>query len=139
MHGLLLDVGKDVKNPSTRLALVGSEVRIAGPTICPAVRRKPAGSAFVLQAAQSELLKVVSALPDPRRFRAACTAGSKSAVRMPMIVMTTKSSTRVNPRWKHKSCRGRLSRSHGSDPRLAMRVLETTTTGRNRQHHTALF
>ena len=33
--------------------------------------------------------------------RAACTAGSNSAIKMPMIVMTTKSSTSVKP------CRGR--------------------------------
>ena len=33
--------------------------------------------------------------------RAACTAGSNSAIKMPMIVMTTKSSTKVKP------CRGR--------------------------------
>ena len=30
--------------------------------------------------------------------RAACTAGSSKAIRMPMIAMTTSNSTKVNPR-----------------------------------------
>ena len=44
---------------------------------------------------QAELFEVV-ALQLPRRLAAACTAGSNSAIRMAMIVMTTKSSTSVN-------------------------------------------
>ena len=97
MHGLLLDVRKDVVNPPTRLTPVGSEVRVARPTICPAVRRKPARGAFVLEAAQGELLEVVSALPDPRRLARRLDGRSKRAVRTPMIVMTTSSSTSVKP------------------------------------------
>ena len=31
--------------------------------------------------------------------RAACTAGSNSAMRIPMIAITTSNSTSVNPRW----------------------------------------
>jgi hypothetical protein len=68
VYGLLLEVGKDVVNPSTRLASVSSEVHIARPTLSPAARRKPARGALVLEAAQSELLKVVLTLPDPRCF-----------------------------------------------------------------------
>ena len=47
---------------------------------------------------QIRLLEIILALHSWAASRAACTAGSNSAIRMPMIVMTTRSSTRVSPR-----------------------------------------
>ena len=52
---------------------------------------------LVMQEAQGKLLEVVLALGNPRRLARACTAGSSSAIKMPMIVMTTSSSTSVKP------------------------------------------
>ena len=46
---------------------------------------------------QSQLLEIIAALHPCAASRAACTAGSNSAIRIPMIVMTTKSSTSVKP------------------------------------------
>ncbi len=48
--------------------------------------------------AEDDLPQIVGALRPPRRFAAACTAGKSSAIRMPMIAITTKSSTSVKPR-----------------------------------------
>jgi len=49
----------------------------------------------VAQAAETKLLQVIGALHPPRRLPRRCTAGSKSEIKMPMIVMTIKSSTKV--------------------------------------------
>ena len=45
---------------------------------------------------QADLLELIGTLDASGRLRAACTAGSRSEMRIPMIVMTTKSSTNVN-------------------------------------------
>ena len=97
VYGLLLGVGKDVVDPSARLAPVGSAIGVAGPAPSPAAGRKSPGDAFVIQAPQGKLLDVVLALRIRAASRADCTAGNNSAIRMPMIVMTTNNSTRVNP------------------------------------------
>jgi hypothetical protein len=44
---------------------------------------------------QRDLLELLVHSSRRAASRAACTAGSNSAIRMPMIVMTTRSSTRV--------------------------------------------
>ena len=51
----------------------------------------------MVQAGQAELLEML--LHELRRAdsRAACTAGSKRPTSTPMIAITTKSSTKVNP------------------------------------------
>ena len=46
---------------------------------------------------QTDLPKIRFALRRPRDARAYCTAGSSSAIKMPMIAITTSSSTSVNP------------------------------------------
>ena len=52
----------------------------------------------MIQAAQRELLQIVWHCDIRAASRAACTAGSSNAIKMPMIVMTTKSSTNVKAR-----------------------------------------
>ena len=56
-----------------------------------------ANGVFVVETTQGNLLEVVLALRQPRRLARACTAGSSSAIKMPMIVTTTSSSTKVKP------------------------------------------
>ena len=51
---------------------------------------------MVIVQGQAQLFEVVAALHPPAASRAACTAGSKSEIKMPMIVMTVRSSTSVN-------------------------------------------
>ena len=46
---------------------------------------------------QAQLLEIVRALGAAGRFGAACTAGSKRPIKMPMMAITTSSSTKVNP------------------------------------------
>ena len=94
---LLLDIGKDVENPSARLMPLGPQVGVARPPIAPAVGRQPLVGAFMVQAAQGQLFELVAALRIRAASRAACTAGSNKAMRMPMIAITTRSSTSVKP------------------------------------------
>jgi hypothetical protein len=47
---------------------------------------------------QADLFQIVLALAAAGGFRACCTAGSNSAIKMAMIAITTKSSIRVKPR-----------------------------------------
>ena len=65
-------------------------------------RSWPGGNAaerlVVVVNGQADLLEVVDAVDPPRRLRADWTAGSKSAIKTPMIAITTKSSISVNPR-----------------------------------------
>ena len=50
----------------------------------------------------ADLLEVVHAFDEPGGFaRAACTAGKSKPIKMPMMEITTSSSTRVKPdRWR---------------------------------------
>ena len=52
---------------------------------------------LVLEKTQRNLLQMVGALRRRAASRAACTAGSNKAIKIPMIVMTTRSSTSVKP------------------------------------------
>ena len=98
MHRLLLDKGQDVVQPAGWLPLAVAQVGIAGPIGAPAVGRQPLGGAFMVQAAQASCFTLLAHCDIRAASRAACTAGSSRAIRMPMIVMTTRSSTSVKPR-----------------------------------------
>ena len=80
----------------------GLAPRVACPETCPTETMQPGGkdavSLVVVVQSQTDLFQIVAALAfgGPPRV-AACTAGSNSATRMPMIVMTTSNSTRVKP------------------------------------------
>ena len=93
---LLLDEGQNVVEGAARLIGTETTERIADPNAVP-----PAGwivflHYFMLKEPQPELLEIVLALRLRAASRAACTDGSSSAIKMPMIVMTTRSSTNVN-------------------------------------------
>ena len=47
---------------------------------------------------QADLLQLIGAFGSPGRLATACTAGRSREIRMPMMAMTTSSSTRVNAR-----------------------------------------
>ena len=97
MQGLLFDVGENVVAPASGLLYAEAAIWIANPGISPPAGRKPTVCLLMLQTSQGKLLEVVAARARRAASRAACTAGSSSAIKMPMIVMTTKSSTRVKP------------------------------------------
>ena len=63
----------------------------------PPVGKKPF-ALFALEAPQASCLRLFLHWSCRAASRAACTAGNNSAIRMPMIVMTTKNSTRVKAR-----------------------------------------
>ena len=52
---------------------------------------------FVTRAASPNCFRLFWHCMERAASRAACTAGNNKEIKMPMIVMTTKSSTRVNP------------------------------------------
>ena len=89
----LVQVRQDVVKPAPRLIDVVAAVRVGGPIVAPAPRGKSPGRLFEVQNCQPKLFQVVPALEPARRFGAAWTAGSSRAIRMPMIVITTNSST----------------------------------------------
>ncbi len=62
------------------------------------LRRQPAERVGVIVHRQAKLLEVIGALDPTSRLRAACTAGSKKAIRTAMIAITTSSSISVKPR-----------------------------------------
>ena len=88
----LIEIGQDRGGP---------EVAARGRDLAAAVSCRIGQNSLGLVVAvkrQGDLLEVVAALHSPRGSLAACTAGNSIATRMPMIAMTTSSSTRVNPR-----------------------------------------
>ena len=93
---LLLDVGQDVVDPSARLAPVGAAVGVARPgDPQPPVGNRPVTLSWFRQP-RASCLRLFLHCSCRAASRAACTAGSNSAIRMPMIVITTNSSTNVN-------------------------------------------
>ena len=98
MQGLLFDERQHVVQPAAWLMLVVAHVRIARPSPSPPAAGQPLQQVLVVHASQGELLEIVLALQLPPASRADCTAGSNKAIRMPMIVTTTRSSTSVKPR-----------------------------------------
>ena len=98
MHGLLFNIRQDVIRPSAWLSLARAVIRIAGPGVRPASGRKIGVGRFVLPRSDGQLLKIVGTLGSPARLAALCTAGKSSPIKMPMMVMTTKSSTKVKAR-----------------------------------------
>ena len=88
---LLLEKGEHLRDPSQ---LARRRIQ----------ERQPAIGVFVVVASQRHLFEIVLAAQLRAASRAACTAGNNIAVRTPMIVMTTSSSTNV------KCTRGRSLR-----------------------------
>ena len=58
--------------------------------------RQAAERLFVLLHRQRNLMQIAGALVAPGRLRADCTAGTNKAMSVPMMAMTTSSSTIVN-------------------------------------------
>ena len=65
---LLLDVGQNVIEPSAGLVLVKASIGFAEPETAPAAGRQEPVGAFVVEAAQRELLQIVAALQPSRRL-----------------------------------------------------------------------
>ena len=94
---LLLDIRQDVVNPSAGLA---RSVPRSGSPVQPNPQ-PPVGNRLVRSSCsrqpKASCLTLLGTAAILAASRAACTAGSNSAIRMPMIVMTTRSSTSVKP------------------------------------------
>ena len=103
---LQLHVGQNVVEPAAGLPLVEAARRLAGPAHPqPPVGRNPWACSCSRQA-RPICLRLLLHCICRAASRAACTAGSNSAIRMPMIVITTKSSTSVKPRGERGEGRG---------------------------------
>ena len=85
MHGGLLNVRQDVVKQAARLSPISATVGVTNPRVAPAIGGKSLHNLLVQQTAQGELLEVVLALGHRAPSRAAWTAGSKSAIKMPMM------------------------------------------------------
>ena len=78
--------------------LVESTIGIADPRIAPTARGKETQRLFVIERGQTQLLEVVARLQLRRAAsRADCTAGNNNPMRIPMMAITTSSSTSVKP------------------------------------------
>ena len=96
---LLLDVRQDVVEPAAGLQLAEAPVGIADPPRPqPPVGQEVVASARGSGSPSASCLRLFWHCASRAASRAACTAGSNSAIRMPMIVITTRSSTNVKPR-----------------------------------------
>jgi hypothetical protein len=94
----LLDVGQQTVEPTAGLLDVVAAVRVGRvgrPPEAPGSGRKPPGRLF--KVASASCLRLFWHCAIRAASRAAWTAGSSRAIKMPMIVMTTKSSTSVKP------------------------------------------
>ena len=78
-------------------SLLKATVGIADPPTAPAAGGKVARHLMMVERGQRELLEIIRALLRRADSRAAWIAGNNSATRMPMIAMTTNSSTNVKP------------------------------------------
>ena len=97
MESLLLDIGQDGVRPVAGLISAGPAIGVARPLPTPSARGKKAVLLLVVSIPSASCLMLLVHCTRRAASRAACTAGSNSAIKMPMIVMTTKSSTRVKP------------------------------------------
>ena len=106
------------RRQSARLAAVETAIRVARPRVVPAaVRKNPCKcSSTMALHPRPNCLRLLPHCPSRAASRAACTAGSNSAIRIPMIVMTTNKSTKVKPLPLGKGrLVGRASSPRGSD------------------------
>ena len=94
---LLFHVGQQVVHPAARLLPTIAEVRVADPAAIPAVAWKRPVADSWLSAARPNCLRLFWHCNCRAASRAACTAGSNRAIKMPMIVITTNNSTDVKP------------------------------------------
>ena len=90
-----------------RAGLVGAvaSIRIGRPIVAPSAGGKLLVHIDVAEAGQADFLRLLLHCVRRAASRADWMAGSKSATRMPMIAMTTSSSTSVNAADAHRAFR----------------------------------
>ena len=69
----------------------------------------------------ADLLEIVDAMSSSAASRAACTAGSRIATKIPIMAITTSSSTRVKPLERLDAKQGKARCIDSTSPRQTMR------------------
>ena len=93
----LLKIGKDIGNRLNHFVHRKAVVWIAAPERPRAPGWKEPLDLLVIEARQGDLLEIVPALRPPRGFAGRLHRRQQQRIRMPMIVMTTNSSTSEKP------------------------------------------